>query len=69
MCLHLGLNANTISTTLIEFDPIKSQKNVDERQLPFALVDGFDWDVAIVVEDIRKANPREEKRYEKSCTD
>jgi hypothetical protein len=33
------------------------------------LVDGFDWDVAIVVEDIRKANPREEKRYEKSCTD
>jgi uncharacterized DUF497 family protein len=63
---------------LIEFDPIKSQKNVDERQLPFALVDGFDWDLAIVFATIpggirvisfRKANPREEKRYEKSCTD
>jgi uncharacterized DUF497 family protein len=88
----------------IEFDRLKSQKNADERQLPFDLVDGFDWDAAIVVEDtrkpyperrfeavgpigerlhvvvfaaipggirvisFRKANPREEKRYEKSRT-
>jgi len=46
----------------IEFDPIKSQKNADERQLPFALVNGFDWDTAIVVEDTRKAYP--ERRFE-----
>jgi uncharacterized DUF497 family protein len=45
-----------------EFDPIKSQKNADERQLPFDLVDGFDWDAAIVVEDTRKAYP--ERRFE-----
>ena len=90
---------------LIEFDPLKSQRNAAERQLPFDLVDGFDWDAAIVVEDtrqayperrfeavgpigerlhvvvfaaipggirvisFRKANAREEKRYEKSRTD
>jgi uncharacterized DUF497 family protein len=46
----------------IEFDPVKSQKNADERQLPFDLVDGFDWDAAMVVEDTRKAYP--ERRFE-----
>lgn len=47
---------------LIEFDPAKSQKNAAERQLPFDLVGGFDWDAAIVVEDTRTAYP--ERRFE-----
>jgi len=46
----------------IEFDPIKSQKNADERQLPFDLVGGLDWDSSVVVEDTRKAYP--ERRFE-----
>ena len=46
----------------VEFDAVKSQRNADERQLPFDLVSAFDWDAAIVVEDTRKAYP--ERRFE-----
>ena len=46
----------------IEFDPTKSQKNADDRQLPFDLVVEFDWDAAIVVEDTRNRYP--ERRFE-----
>lgn len=46
----------------IEFDPVKSQKNSDERLLPFNLVEELDWDAVIVVEDTRKAYP--ERRFE-----
>ena len=39
----------------IEFDPDKSSRNAADRGLPFSLVDGFDWDEAIVAQDLRKA--------------
>ncbi len=41
----------------IEFDPKKSQKNSSERALPFDLVEEFDWEEAIYLEDNRMAYP------------
>jgi uncharacterized DUF497 family protein len=41
----------------IEFDPAKSEKNVRERGLPFELVEQFDWETAIVSEDVRFLYP------------
>ncbi|HEX7886179.1 MAG TPA: BrnT family toxin [Phenylobacterium sp.] len=41
----------------IEFDPAKSARNEADRGLSFALVAGFDWTTALVVEDIRFAYP------------
>ncbi|MGQ0742706.1 MAG: BrnT family toxin [Alphaproteobacteria bacterium] len=38
----------------IEFDPAKSEKNARERGLPFDLVEEFDFDSALIVEDARK---------------
>jgi uncharacterized protein len=37
----------------IEFDPIKSQKNSDERDLPFDKVAEFDWATALIFPDER----------------
>jgi hypothetical protein len=37
----------------IEFDPVKSEKNVRERGLPFDLVEKFDWETAVFSEDAR----------------
>ena len=34
-------------------DPRKNAKNIAERGLPFDLVEQFDWDTALVVEDTR----------------
>lgn len=46
---------------LIEFDPVKSAKNLAERGLPFERVADFDFSGAIMTEDDRKAYP--EVRY------
>jgi uncharacterized protein len=37
----------------IEFDPIKSQKNADERGLPFGRVAEFEWATALIYPDER----------------
>lgn len=41
----------------ITFDPIKSEKNIKERNLPFSYVKNFDWSNAIIGEDIRYEYP------------
>ena len=38
----------------ITFDRRKSERNVAERGLPFELAEDFEWDGALVVEDVRK---------------
>lgn len=45
----------------IEFDPVKSEKNARERDLPFERAADFDWDGAIYTEDSR--NPYPERRF------
>ncbi|WP_150690189.1 BrnT family toxin [Pandoraea communis] len=56
----------------ISFDPAKSDRNVQERGLPFTMAQDFEWDSAVAfmpraekihVVSLRKANPREVKRY------
>jgi uncharacterized DUF497 family protein len=46
---------------LIDFDPEKNATNVRERGLSFDQVADFDFDTALVAEDIRKTYP--EVRY------
>ena len=36
------------------FDPAKSEKNIAERGLSFALAAELDWEVALIVEDTRR---------------
>ena len=38
----------------ISFDPRKNERNITQRGLPFELVEDFEWDSALVIEDIRK---------------
>jgi hypothetical protein len=38
----------------IEFDPVKSERNARERDLPFALAAEFDWEGALYTEDSRR---------------
>jgi uncharacterized DUF497 family protein len=38
----------------ISFDPKKNERNIAERGLSFDLVEGFEWDSALVVEDSRR---------------
>jgi uncharacterized DUF497 family protein len=38
----------------ITFDSGKNERNIAERGLPFELVEDFEWDGALVVEDVRK---------------
>ena len=38
----------------IEFDPVKSQLNVEGRGLSFELAEAFDFDSALIVEDARR---------------
>ena len=45
---------------LIDFDPVKSLRNEQERGLPFEKVEVFDWSRTIIWEDTRK--PYTEKR-------
>lgn len=39
---------------MIDFDPAKNEKNIQERGLSFELVQYLDWDSAIVWHDDRK---------------
>jgi len=39
---------------LIEFDPDKNEWNIRERGIDFLLVEHFDWDTAIIIEDVRR---------------
>ena len=38
----------------ISFDPQKNERNIAERGLSFELVEEFEWDSALVVEDVRR---------------
>lgn len=38
----------------ISFDPRKNERNIAERGLSFELVEEFEWDSALVVEDARR---------------
>ena len=38
----------------ISFDPRKNERNIAERGLSFERVEDFEWDSALVVEDVRK---------------
>ena len=46
----------------IEFDPAKSEKNEEERGLPFSRAGEFYWDTALIAEDLRKLYS--ERRFE-----
>lgn len=45
----------------IEFDPNKNQRNIEERGLPFELVEQIRWKTAVIVPDVRFDYP--EPRY------
>ncbi len=55
------LNVYIIKYIHIEYDPIKSEKNITDRNLPFSRAHDFDWSGAIVGEDSRYEYP--ELRY------
>jgi hypothetical protein len=38
----------------ISFDPAKNERNIAERGIAFDLAEEFEWDTALVVEDLRK---------------
>ncbi len=38
----------------ISFDPRKNERNIAGRGLSFELVEEFEWDSALVVEDVRR---------------
>ncbi len=46
----------------LSYDPAKSQRNEQERGLPFELAADFDWSAALIVEDVRKDYP--ERRFQ-----
>ena len=46
----------------ISFDPRKNERNIAERGLSFELVEEFEWDGALVVEDARRDYG--ERRYQ-----
>jgi uncharacterized protein len=46
----------------IDFDITKSLRNAVKRGLPFDLVEGFDWNTALVIEDLRNDYP--ERRFQ-----
>ncbi|WP_313899392.1 BrnT family toxin [Methylobacterium sp. E-065] len=46
----------------ITFDPAKSQRNADERGMPFEMAEGFDFDTALVRQDTRFPYP--ERRFQ-----
>jgi len=38
----------------LTYDPAKSERNEQERGMPFELATDFDWSTALIVEDLRK---------------
>lgn len=45
----------------IDFDPEKSNKNTQNRGLPFHRASEFEWETALYFEDVRRTYP--EQRY------
>lgn len=43
----------------IDFDPIKSARNQQERNLPFSRAEHFDWVTAVYTEDTRFDYPEQ----------
>jgi uncharacterized DUF497 family protein len=41
----------------ISFDPAKNARNIAERDLPFELAIGFDFDSAAIWQDVRRTYP------------
>jgi hypothetical protein len=41
----------------LEFDAAKNEANIRHRGLSFELVEGFDFEAAIIWQDVRKAYP------------
>lgn len=52
----------TINKLQLSFDPVKSERNIAERGLAFALAEGFEWSDALIAEDTRK--DYQERRYQ-----
>jgi uncharacterized DUF497 family protein len=46
----------------ISFDPAKNERNIAERGISFDLAEEFEWDTALVVEDLR--NDYGERRFQ-----
>ena len=46
----------------VTYDPTKSERNEAARGLAFSLADEFDWNSALIVEDVRKDYG--ERRYQ-----
>jgi uncharacterized DUF497 family protein len=46
----------------ISFDPAKNERNIAERGISFDLAEEFQWDTALVVEDLR--NDYGERRFQ-----
>jgi uncharacterized protein len=42
----------------IEYDALKNQKNINERELPFSLVECFDFETADIKQDLRQMNEK-----------
>jgi uncharacterized DUF497 family protein len=38
----------------VTFDAAKNERNIAERGIPFTLCEGFEWDGALVTEDLRR---------------
>jgi uncharacterized protein len=38
----------------ISFDPAKNERNIAERGISFEIAEEFEWDTALIVEDLRK---------------
>lgn len=38
----------------LTFDPAKNARNIQERGLPFLMVEHFDWQHAVIIEDTRQ---------------
>ena len=43
----------------IEFDPVKSERNIKLRSLPFDSAIDLDWENAVIIHDTRKTYPEE----------
>ena len=40
--------------TDISFDPAKNERNIASRGISFEVAEQFEWDTALIVEDLRK---------------
>ncbi|MGQ0287310.1 BrnT family toxin [Pasteurellaceae bacterium 22721_9_1] len=41
----------------IDYDPIKNQRNIEQRELSFELARDLDWEEALIWQDTRKDYP------------